>query len=125
LSWANPTRDAKKKDQDYNPLRTRNAILEGGDWLKNVIWDSTKVDPVLIGAEEEDAVQIKPVTLDEGPEEPKTTTNLDPFNISNDHLYEHTREARNRIRQTFGSIEVVHSLPARTLQMPFVSLATC
>jgi hypothetical protein len=44
---------------------------------------------------------------------------LDPFNLSNDHLYEHTREARFRIRQTFGNIEVFHSGPAKALQLPF------
>lgn len=45
----------------------------------------------------------------------------DGFNVSNDNVYEHTREARFRIRQTFGAIEVFHSQPAKTLQMPFVS----
>lgn len=50
-----------------------------------------------------------------------TKSNLDPYNLSNDHLYEHTRETRYRIRQTFGAIEVFHSQPAKDLQMPFVS----
>ena len=45
----------------------------------------------------------------------------DIYNLSNDGLYEHSREARFRIRQTFGAIEVFHSQPAKTLQMPFVS----
>lgn len=45
----------------------------------------------------------------------------DPFDISNDHLYEHSREARFRIRQTFGAIEVFHAYPAKKLQIPFVS----
>jgi transcription initiation factor TFIID subunit 1 len=48
----------------------------------------------------------------------------DTFNLSNDGVYEHSREARLRIRQTFGAIEVFHSQPAKTLQIPFVSLDT-
>lgn len=53
---------------------------------------------------------------------PPVTTKLDRFNISNDHLYEHSREARFKIRQTFGAIEVFHSAPAKALQLPYVSL---
>lgn len=52
----------------------------------------------------------------------KPAAKLDPFNLSNDHLYEQARDARYRIRQTFGSIEVFHSGPARNLQLPFVSI---
>jgi hypothetical protein len=46
---------------------------------------------------------------------------LDPFNLSNDHLYSaaHGGAQQFRIRQTFGNIEVVHAGPAKSLQLPF------
>ena len=49
---------------------------------------------------------------------------LDRFNLSNDHIYEQSKEAKYRIRQTFGAIEVFHSGPARALQLPWVGLET-
>lgn len=45
-------------------------------------------------------------------------TDLDPYNISNDHHYE---GIKHRVRQTFGSIIVQHSYPALKLQLPYVS----
>lgn len=49
----------------------------------------------------------------------KVKAKLDMFNLSNDHLYEQERHAKYRIRQTFGSIEVYHAGPAKSLQLPF------
>jgi hypothetical protein len=46
-------------------------------------------------------------------------TNLDPYNISNDHHYE---GGKQRVRQTFGSIVVQHAWPALKLQLPFVRI---
>ncbi|WRT63957.1 uncharacterized protein IL334_000884 [Kwoniella shivajii] len=103
------------------PLAPRNGILDSGDWLNDVIWDARRVSPDLLESEEEDilieestrkTVTGKGITL-------PVITKLDPFNLSNDHLYEHSREARYRIRQTFGAIEVFHSGPAKQLQLPF------
>jgi transcription initiation factor TFIID subunit 1 len=53
----------------------------------------------------------------------KAKAKLDMFNLSNDHLYEQERHAKYRIRQTFGSIEVYHSGPAKSLQLPFVRVS--
>ncbi|WWC99494.1 hypothetical protein V866_006397 [Kwoniella sp. B9012] len=103
------------------PLAPRNGILDSGDWLNDVIWDARRVSPDLIDSEEEEPVPTAPTkkaTAEAGAVQP-AIAKLDPFNISNDHLYEHSREARYRIRQTFGAIEVFHSLPARHLQLPF------
>lgn len=45
----------------------------------------------------------------------------DKFNLSNDHLYEVSKEgARARVRQTFGQLTVEHAYPAQKLQLPFV-----
>jgi hypothetical protein len=48
----------------------------------------------------------------------------DPFNLSNDHHYEIPKHvgARQRVRQTFGQLEVQHAYPALKLQLPFVSV---
>ncbi|ORY20963.1 hypothetical protein BCR39DRAFT_554452 [Naematelia encephala] len=101
-----------------DPLAPRNDILESGDWLKEVIWDARRVSPDLVEDDQEGAIESAPIakSVQTGL---LPTSKLDPFNLSNDHLYEHHREARFRIRQTFGSIEVFHSQPAKTLQMPF------
>lgn len=48
-------------------------------------------------------------------------TNLDPYNISNDHHYE---GGKQRVRQTFGTIIVQHAWPALKLQLPFVRTYT-
>ena len=46
---------------------------------------------------------------------------LDVYNMSNDKKYEDLKESKKRVRQTFGSLEVLHSWPALKLQLPFVS----
>ncbi|WVR05721.1 hypothetical protein IAU60_002745 [Kwoniella sp. DSM 27419] len=101
-------------------LAPRNALLNSGDWLNDVIWDARRVSPELLESDDEEPPSNekvkKPLTM-----APITAAvaKLDPFNLSNDHLYEHSREARYRIRQTFGAIEVFHSAPAKQLQLPF------
>ena len=73
------------------------------------------MDPNLIDSDDEEIPEISTAKFIEKP-----VSKLDPFNLSNDHLYEQAREAKFRIRQTFGSIEVFHSGPAKALQLPFV-----
>lgn len=108
--------DAPKTNPTSNPLAPRNDFLGSGEWLSDIIWDSTKVSPDLFDQEEDQELgQQKRITDISG------TKVADTFNLSNDGLYEHSREARFRIRQTFGAIEVFHSQPAKTLQIPFVS----
>lgn len=106
--------DQPPDHRSSQPLAPRNDLLDSGDWLKDVIWDATKVSADLIEDEDEE-----PIDKSKLPNAP--IPKLDPFDISNDHLYEHSREARFRIRQTFGAIEVFHSYPAKKLQIPFVS----
>jgi hypothetical protein len=109
-------RDAPKARPISNALAPRNDFLGSGEWLSDIIWDSTKVSADLFDDEEDqEVVQQKRIADITG------TKPADTFNLSNDGLYEHSREARFRIRQTFGAIEVFHSMPAKTLQMPFVS----
>ncbi|WWC66567.1 uncharacterized protein I206_100470 [Kwoniella pini CBS 10737] len=107
--------------KSFEPLAPRNGILDSGDWLNDVIWDARRLSPDLIDSEEEDEPledKAKKAVTQGGATQP-AIAKLDPFNLSNDHLYEHSREARYRIRQTFGAIEVFHSHPARQLQLPF------
>ncbi|WWC86076.1 uncharacterized protein L201_000947 [Kwoniella dendrophila CBS 6074] len=107
-----------KDDKSFEPLAPRNGILDSGDWLKEVIWDARRVSPDLVESEEEEIIPEKASKRSITVAKP-ALAKLDPFNMSNDHLYEHSREARYRIRQTFGAIEVFHSLPAKQLQLPF------
>ncbi|RXK42077.1 transcription initiation factor TFIID subunit 1 [Tremella mesenterica] len=96
-------------------MAPRNYTLESGEWLKGIIWDSRRISPGIMESDEED--QEESQTRNKPPVD--ANSKLDPFNISNDHLYEHSRESRFRIRQTFGAIEVFHSGPAKILQLPF------
>jgi hypothetical protein len=49
----------------------------------------------------------------------------DKFNLSNDHLYEVSKEvARQRVRQTFQDLHIHHSYPAQKLQLPFVRISS-
>ena len=96
-------------------------MLDTGEWIKDVIWDARRVSPGLLQSDEEmedsTVLTASTVVAPSGP-----ASKLDPYNVSNDHLYERSRESRYRIRQTFGAIEVFHSTPAKALQMPFVSI---
>lgn len=89
-----------------------------------MIWDATRISPELLESDEEGDTQPeatkKLATKKGGAVAVMKDTKLDPFNISNDPLYEHSRESKYRIRQTFGAIEVFHSMPAKILQLPFV-----
>ena len=84
--------------------------------MTDVIWDATRVSSELVESDDEvtEASAVKQSLV-----EKSQNTKLDMFNLSNDHLYEQAREAKFRIRQTFGSIEVFHAAPAKSLQLPF------
>ena len=108
-----------RMNRPLEPLAPRNDLLDSGDWIRDVIWDASRLSPGLI--QDDDDVDIKRTAATTvGPAIGGPLSKLDPFNISNDHLYERTR-AQYRIRQTFGAIEVFHSAPAKNLQIPFVS----
>ena len=106
--------------RSFDPLEPQNSVLESGDWVRDVIWDSRGISPDLLEDDE-----VEPIADRHAGEQAKTLPSaqftLDPYNLSNDRLYEHARATRFRIRQTFGAIEVFHSQPAKDLQMPFVS----
>ncbi|OWZ55034.1 transcription initiation factor TFIID subunit 1 [Cryptococcus neoformans c45] len=108
--------------KEVDILAPRNDHLESGNWIANVIWDATRISPELLESDEEDGVQSKATEKSAkkgGAVVVVKDTKLDPFNISNDPLYEHSRESKYRIRQTFGAIEVFHSMPAKILQLPY------
>lgn len=113
------TRDVPKPKRPSEPLQPRNDLLNTGDWLKDIIWDATRVSPDLW--DEDDAQEGANPAGGADLLETQPVAPADNYNMSSDGLYEHSREARFRIRQTFGAIEVFHSQPAKSLQMPFVS----
>lgn len=117
-----PNSEAPLADAPVTTLTPHNTLLESGDWVGQVIWDSTLVTPDLIESDEDEAAEsVK--TAAKSARASKPSSKLDPYNLSNDHIYEQSKESRHRIRQTFGAIEVFHAGPARALQMPFVSTA--
>lgn len=108
----------------------RNPDVELGDWLKSVIWSSrasfkdfTKLqlnlnDPA--GPAAYQRKQVQPVELVKRITVQNTAgTARDPYNMSNDKLYEVRREQKKTVRQTFGQLEVQHTYPAMKLQFPW------
>lgn len=105
----------------------QNADVESGDWTRSIIWsdrapykDFTKLQLSLNDP-------AGPASLEERPPPPEAKSiiirqagKFDPFNLSNDKLYEVRREQKKTVRQTFGHLEVQHTYPAMKLQFPWV-----
>ncbi|SCV70550.1 BQ2448_3312 [Microbotryum intermedium] len=120
-----------------DPLAPRNIDFDRGDWTKSIIWDASRPykDFTRLNLNLNDRQMIlevqAPTTtfpMAESDQPAEATTiglvidrepGLDPFNISNDREYVVTKDAKQKIRQTFGSLEVQHAHPAAKLQLPF------
>lgn len=107
----------------------KNPDIESGEWLKSIVWSSstpfkdfTKLqlnlnDPAGPASSlNRPADNVKNAIVRIG-----TGWSMDPYNLSNDKLYEVRKEAKRTVRQTFGQLEVQHSYPAMKLQFPWVS----
>ncbi|KAK9762040.1 hypothetical protein K7432_012591 [Basidiobolus ranarum] len=126
----------------------RNYDMEDGDWTKSIIWDfkepfvpftklildlndtnmlfdtNSNLDFQKSSSHEQKTskkskksakkaiIQVEAPRLD-----PRSKATLDKFNLSNDRYYEALK--KRRVRQTFGQLDVQHSLPALRLQAPF------
>ncbi|TDL28234.1 TAF1, transcription initiation factor TFIID, subunit TAF1 [Rickenella mellea] len=118
------TASSTKKDTLTTPV---NTALESGIWTQSIIWDAKTPfrDFSQIEYNHEDDI----VPEDRQPAElvrPRKRARLeagqprDKFNLSNDHLYEVSKDGhRHRVRQTFGQLVVQHAYPAQKLQLPF------
>ncbi|KAI8460747.1 hypothetical protein BY996DRAFT_4607068 [Phakopsora pachyrhizi] len=124
--------------------RPRNDIIEEGEWIRSVIlhphkrpWkDFTDLhlveEDIRLHNEINQATNQSKNNLEMGasknPSLSQAASNvrsrdgkqpeMDPYNLSNDRLYEVSKENRRRVRQTFGNLEVQHSYPAQKLQIP-------
>ncbi|KAF8215977.1 TAF1 transcription initiation factor TFIID subunit TAF1 [Mycena galopus ATCC 62051] len=118
--------NAEVKIPAVNNLTTpANKSLESGAWTQSIIWGPR--------APFKDFTQLEFNHEDDVIPEERTTETVRPrkrfrmdagvrdkFNLSNDHLYEVSKEGgRHRVRQTFGQIAVEHAYPAQKLQLPF------
>ncbi|CAK5280614.1 unnamed protein product [Mycena citricolor] len=118
--------DAEKvKAPNANNLNTpANKVLESGAWTQSIIWDPRSAF--------KDFTQMEFNHEDDKIPEERTVETVrvrkrfrneaairDKFNLSNDHLYEVSKDGRHRVRQTFGQIAVEHAYPAQKLQLPF------
>lgn len=116
--------------------RPRNQELAHGMWFDQVIWNPYSTfrpfDRLIMDMndaemifESEKAHAEKQVSLLRADAPPnllkssKYTGELDPFNLSNDRMYEMSKEHRHRVRQTLGQLVVRHAWPAIKLQLPF------
>ena len=116
--------------------RPVNRELVNGVWFNNIIWnpynrfrpfdrlimDMNDAEMILENEKTQDEKQVSLLRADAPPnllKSSKYTGELDPFNISNDRMYEMSKEHRHRVRQTLGQLVVRHAWPAIKLQLPF------
>lgn len=116
--------------------RPRNAELSKGVWFDNIIWnpystfrpfdrlimDMNDADMILENEKTQSEKQVSLLRADAPPnllKSSKYVGELDPFNLSNDRMYELSKEHRHRVRQTLGQLVVRHAWPAIKLQLPF------
>ncbi|KAF9244507.1 TAF1 transcription initiation factor TFIID subunit TAF1 [Melanogaster broomeanus] len=104
-----------------------NKSLESGAWTQSIIWgpgapfrDFTQLEL----NEEDIATEDRPTTAETVRPRKRLRADIaqsrDKFNLSNDHMYEVSKEgARHRVRQTFGQLVVEHAYPSQKLQLPF------
>lgn len=125
----NGTDDKKPLIAEDRTFGFRNPEVESGEWTKGVIWserapfkDFTKLQLNLNDPSGPGALASKELPLDKRRIiAMRARQRNDPFNLSNDKLYEVAREQKKRVRQTFGHLEVQHAYPAMKLQFPWVS----
>ncbi|KAF9229061.1 TAF1 transcription initiation factor TFIID subunit TAF1 [Gyrodon lividus] len=104
-----------------------NKSLESGSWTQSIIWGPGAPfrDFTQLELNEEDlATDDRPTTVEAVRPRKRLRADYaqsrDKFNLSNDHLYEVSKEGgRHRVRQTFGQLVVEHAYPAQKLQLPF------
>lgn len=115
--------------------RPRNAALNNGSWFSSIIWDPTsrfeRFDRLIMDMNDPEMILENEKTLGEktssllradAPPMIKTSKyaqELDKFNLSNDRMYEMSKEHRHRVRQTLGQLVIRHAWPAVKLQLPF------
>lgn len=116
--------------------RPRNPELARGLWFENIIWNSqhpfrrfdrlvmdmNDAEMILENENKQSEKQVSLLRADAPPnllKSSKFTGELDPFNLSNDRMYEMSKEHRHRVRQTLGQLVVRHAWPAIKLQLPF------
>lgn len=115
--------------------RPRNDALSDGTWFSSIIWNPRSRfepfdrlimdmnDPEMI-LENEKTLTEKSSSLVRADAPPMLKTSkyaqeLDKFNLSNDRMYELSKEHRHRVRQTLGQLVIRHAWPAVKLQLPF------
>ncbi|KIY67523.1 TAF1 transcription initiation factor TFIID subunit TAF1 [Cylindrobasidium torrendii FP15055 ss-10] len=101
-----------------------NKALESGAWTQSIIWspDAPFRDFTQLELNPEDIIVPETRSDDLGRPRKRFRTDLsirDKFNLSNDQFYEISKDARHRVRQTFGQLTVEHAYPAQKLQLPF------
>lgn len=120
--------------------RPRNAELANGQYFfESIIWnpvsrfrpfdrlimDMNDAEMILESEQVQEEKQVSLLRADAPPnllKSSKYTGELDPFNLSNDRMYELSKEHRHRVRQTLGQLVVRHAWPAIKLQLPFYKM---
>ena len=117
--------------------RARNDALANGTWFESIIWNprsaAVPFDRLTMDMNDPEMILENEKTLGEGQKSllradappgllqkaSKYAQELDKFNLSNDRMYEVSKEQRHRVRQTLGQLVVRHAWPAVKLQLPF------
>ncbi|KAJ1980371.1 hypothetical protein H4R34_002484 [Dimargaris verticillata] len=142
-----PVSDAKAQELTASTPRNR-GLLEGG-WEKSIIWDRRHpfrpfsglvldtTDPHMLFEPIVDVAQAKAakrkalkgakdqlqMAVADEAEHRKQMQRIDKFNLSNDFFYAALQEGKvQRVRQTFGQLDLQHSIPALKLQPPLYKI---
>ncbi|KAJ7193380.1 TAF1 transcription initiation factor TFIID subunit TAF1 [Mycena pura] len=121
-----PAKDAEtpKVPSVKNLTTPANKSLESGAWTQSIIWSPRAPFKDFTQLEFNHEDDVIPEVASVETVRPRRRFRMDAgvrdkFNLSNDHLYEVSKDGRHRVRQTFGQIAVEHAYPAQKLQLPF------
>ncbi|KAI9366065.1 hypothetical protein DFJ73DRAFT_806960 [Zopfochytrium polystomum] len=122
ILWDDDDEAAMQTTEDTNIKLIRNRALDSDDWVDAIVWDDDDpvVPPPFI-------VEDPTIVNDLNPVQEKTdvpigllpnNSDLDRFNLSNDHFYELSHK-REHVRQAHSGAVLRHSLPAIMLMHPY------
>ncbi|OLY83317.1 putative transcription initiation factor TFIID 111 kDa subunit [Smittium mucronatum] len=116
-------------EKDNKMIKPINTLFDSGKWLDDVVWDlSLKNKRIVFPTNTNDPLMAIDILEQKNPTQPNNLlekeklsleTGIDRFNLSNDIFYDALQEGKvQRVRQTFGQLLVMHSLPSVHLQPP-------
>ncbi|KAJ1969924.1 hypothetical protein IWQ62_000295 [Dispira parvispora] len=145
IQWDSATVLPDQLPPEHDIMRYYNPHLADANWVDSVIWDTHRPhkpftqlildpnDPQMLFEPMHESAQEKAakrralravqdqahMAMADEAEQRKQLQHIDKFNLSNDFFYVALQEGKvQRVRQTFGQLDLQHSIPAQKLQPP-------